>query len=211
MFLTLSLIRNNVIKRRYDTIDPMARPPLYDDALRDRLLDAAAEIIDHKGPERLSLRDAAQAAGTSTSAVYALFGGKAQLLTAVIEHGFASFGRAQADAEAAGLRALGVAYRVWALENPALYRLMFGGALLALADCTPDPETTQESMMPLVRALMAAGILDPFEAQRAALAVWAQVHGTVSLEFAGVAGSEVEWDAVYDVVLDSIERGFPAR
>lgn len=80
----------------------MARPPLYDDALRDRLLAATAEMVDDKGPERISLRDIAQNAGTSTSAVYALFGGKAELLVSVIEHGFASFGEAQATAESEG-------------------------------------------------------------------------------------------------------------
>ncbi len=186
----------------------MARPPVYDEALRVRLLDAAAEIIDRKGPARLSLRDAAQAAGTSTSAVYALFGGKAELVTAVIEHGFTSFGRAQAMAEPEGLRALGVAYRSWALQNPALYRLMFGGAMLTVADCSPDPATTQESMMPLVRALAKGGLATEADSPRAALAIWAQVHGAVSLEFAGVAGADAPWDAVYDSVLDTIERGF---
>ncbi len=188
----------------------MARPALYDEALRDRLLGATADIIDRHGPERLSLRAAADAAGTSTSAVYALFGGKAELLTAVMEHGFASFGQSQAEAEPRGLRALGRAYRAWAKQNPALYRLMFGGALLAIAECSPDPASTQESMTPLVRALVAEGFADEADAGPVALAVWAQVHGAVSLEFAGVAGDDVPWDAVYESVLDAIERGFRA-
>ena len=197
------------MKRRYDTIVDMARPPVYDDALRDRLLEATAALVDRRGPENVSLREVAQAAGTSTSAVYALFGGKARLLTAVVEHGFASFGRSQEAAEQQGLRALGIAYRAWAMANPALYRLMFGGALLA-ADCTPDPATTQASMQPLVRAIRAEGV-DAENAAVSALGVWAQVHGAVSLEFADVAGPGVPWDAVYTGVLDTIENGFRAR
>ena len=196
------------MQQRYDKIDPMARPPLYDDALRDRLLDATAEMVDDKGPERISLRDIAQNAGTSTSAVYALFGGKTELLVAVIEHGFASFGEAQATAEPEGLRALGFAYRTWAMENPALYRLMFGGGV-ATEDCRPDDATMSTAMAPLVRALAAR--VDEPHVMAAALTVWAQVHGAVSLELAGVTPPLVPWDSVYGTVVDAVERAFPAR
>ncbi|MBO9626583.1 MAG: TetR/AcrR family transcriptional regulator [Microbacterium sp.] len=197
------------MEQRYDTLHSMARPVSYDDALRDRLLDVTAEMVDRKGPERISLRDIAQGAGTSTSAVYALFGGKAQLLVAVIEHGFASFGRSQAEVEPSGLRALGFAYREWAKSNPALYRLMFGGAITTADDCAPDAATTSTAMEPLVRAL--AERVDGSAVLPAAVTVWAQVHGAVSLELAGVAPEVDDWDAVYVAVVDAVERAFPAR
>ena len=187
----------------------MARPALYDDALRSRLLETTATMVDAKGPERLSLRDIAADAGTSTSAVYSLFGGKAELLVAVIEHGFASFGAAQEDVEQRGLSALGIAYRAWALANPALYRLMFGGAILLTEHCRPDETTTSAAMMPLVRALAAR--VPEAEVMPAALTVWAQVHGAVSLELAGVAPGPVDWDAVYERVVGAVERAFPPR
>ncbi|OAN37795.1 TetR/AcrR family transcriptional regulator [Microbacterium sp. H83] len=186
----------------------MARPTRYDDALRRRLLDATAEMVDAKGPERISLRDVADDAGTSTSAVYALFGGKAELLVAVIEHGFASFGASQAEVEPGDLRALGLAYREWAIHNAALYRLMFGGAIIAVEDCVPEAATTSEAMAPLVRALAAR--VPTEEVMSAALTVWAQVHGAVSLELAGVAPEVVDWDAVYAGVVDAVERAFPS-
>ena len=185
----------------------MARPVSHDDALRSRLLDVTADMVDRRGPERISLRDIAQDAGTSTSAVYSLFGGKAALLVAVIEHGFASFGRAQQDVEDRGLRALGTAYREWATANPALYRLMFGGAITAVSDGATDAATTSAAMQPLVRAL---GSRVPAEAvMAAAVTVWAQVHGAVSLELAGVVPEVGDWDAVYEVVLDAVEHAFP--
>lgn len=187
----------------------MARPVSYDETLRGRLLDATAEMVDRKGSERISLRDIAQSAGTSTSAVYALFGGKSQLLVAVIEHGFESFGAAQAETEPEGLRALGHAYRAWAKANPALYRLMFGGAITTVDDCTPDSATTSAAMAPLVRALAAR--VPEAHLSNAAMTVWAQVHGAVSLELAGVAPEAPDWDAVYEAVVDSVERSFPAR
>lgn len=187
----------------------MARPVSYDETLRDRLLDATAEMVDQKGPERISLRDIAQAAGTSTSAIYALFGGKAQLLVAVIEHGFASFGTAQAETRPDGLRALGYAYRDWAKANPALYRLMFGGAITTVDGCAPDAATTSAAMAPLVETLAAR--VPEESLMGAAMTVWAQVHGAVSLELADIAPEVPDWDVVYEAVVDSVERSFPAR
>lgn len=186
----------------------MARPPLYDDALRERLLAATAAMVDRKGPERVSLREIAQSAGTSTSAVYALFGGKNEMLVAVIENGFTSFGDSQAAVEAEGLRALGLAYRDWATKNPALYRLMFSGSITTLIDCRPDDEKTGAAMAPLIRALAERVPADRVTA--AALTVWAQVHGAVSLELAAVTPVAVDWDAVYDEVVAAVERAFPA-
>ncbi|UJP08794.1 TetR/AcrR family transcriptional regulator [Microbacterium sp. KUDC0406] len=185
----------------------MARPIVHTAELRDRLLDVTAAMVDAKGPERISLREIAQASDTSTSAVYALFGGKAQLLVAVIDHGFTSFGAAQAETESAGLRALGRAYRTWAKANPALYRLMFGGAITAAADCATDADVATAAMTPLVRAL--ALRVPATQVMPAAMTVWAQVHGAVSLELADVAPQVSDWDALYDAVLDTVERAFP--
>lgn len=187
----------------------MARPATYDDSLRSRLLDVTAELVDRKGSERISLRDIAQQAGTSTSAIYALFGGKAELLVAVIEHGFASFGSSQAETEPEGLRALGLAYRAWARANPALYRLMFGGAIIDTGDCAPDAEVTSSALSPLARSLAAR--VPAEEVMPAAMTVWAQVHGAVSLELAAVAPEVVDWDLVYGSALDAVQRAFPAR
>lgn len=181
----------------------MARPTTYDEDLRRRLLDATADQVDRNGPERASLREIARAAGTSTSAVYALFGGKEDLLAAVVADAFASFAAAQAQAAPGGLRTLGEAYRAWALEHPALYRLMFSGVLAAYeqADGSPD-----EALAPLIAALATRGADDPLTA---ALTVWAHVHGAVSLEFACVAPPDVDADIVYAAVLDAVERLWP--
>lgn len=183
-------------------MDAMARPSTYDDALRTRLLEATADAVAADGPERVSLRDVARAAGTSTSAVYTLFGGKDDLLAAVIADGFASFAGAQRDAAHGGLRALGVAYRAWALAHPSLYRLMFGGLLASY-----EGDGTNDALDPLITALAERGAADPLAA---ALVVWSHVHGAVSLEFACVAPPEIDTDTVYSDVLDAVERLWPA-
>lgn len=191
----------------------MARPVVHNDSLRQDLLTVAADLIDRDGPARVTLRDVASVAGTSTSAVYSLFGGKSQLLTAVVDDGFRSFRDSQLAAAAGGLEALGVAYRVWALEHRALYRLMFGGALAAYADCQPSPDAASDAMQPLIDAVVsaqAAGILREGPAELVAVAIWGQVHGIVSLELAQMGRPDADWAAVYRAALDASSRAWAA-
>ena len=189
----------------------MARPVVHTSSLRDELLAVTAELVDRDGPGRVTLRDVAAAAGTSTTAVYALFGGKSALLGAVADEGFRSFGASQAEAVSGGLRGLGVAYRDWALSHRALYRLMFGGALAAFADCQPGPETTAEAMTPLKQAVLSAqpaGGLPPAQVDIIAAAIWGQVHGLVSLELAQVGPPGMDWDNAYEAALDALARSW---
>lgn len=191
----------------------MARPVMHNDSLKQQLLEVTAHLVDCEGPARLTLRDVAAAAGTSTTAVYALFGGKSQLLTAVMDHGFRSFRESQEQAAHGGLQGLGNAYRAWALEHTALYRLMFGGAMAAYADCKPSPEAASRAMDPLIGAVsaaQAAGTLRPAPAEMVAVAIWAQVHGLISLELAQTGPPDAPWEDVYGLALEAIGRGWAA-
>lgn len=191
----------------------MARPVVHNDSLRQDLLAATADLVDREGPARVTLRDVASAAQTSTSAVYSLFGGKSQLLTAVVDDGFRSFRDSQVAAAPGGLHALGVAYRIWALEHEALYRLMFGGALAAYADCQPSPDAAADAMAPLIEAVASAqtaGTLLMAPLDVVASAIWGQVHGLVSLELAHVGSPATDWAAVYASALDAVVRGWAA-
>ena len=191
----------------------MARPVVHTSSLREELLAVTADLVDRHGPARVTLRDVATAAGTSTSAVYSLFGGKSQLLTAVVDGGFQSFHDSQAAAAPGGLQGLGVAYRTWALEHQALYRLMFGGALAAYVDCQPSPDVAAAAMVPLINAVAAAqkdGRLLQAPVEMVAVAIWGQVHGLVSLELTQVGPPDADWAAAYDSALDAIARGWAA-
>ncbi len=191
----------------------MARPIVHDHAVRQRLLEITAELVDREGPARVTLRDVAAAADTSTSAVYSLFGGKAQLLTAAVDDGFRSFGKSQQEAAKDGLQGLGRAYRTWALAHPALYRLMFSGALATYIDCSPTPEVASASMLPLVEAVTIAqetGLLRQENPQTVAMAIWGQVHGLVSLELARMNEPGAEWPAIYEAALEGVARAWAA-
>ena len=182
----------------------MARPKIYDERLRTRLLELTAEVIRTQGPAGLSLRQLAGSAGTSTSAVYALFGSKDELLDALTAHAFASFGAAQQAALPQGLRALGRAYRQWALEHSALYSLMFTQPLTQLSDATV--QIAQDSLSSLVAAVSKRRASDPLNT---AVLIWSQVHGALSLELAQAGPPNTSWQQIYEQLLDQIDASLP--
>ncbi|WP_273651491.1 TetR/AcrR family transcriptional regulator [Cellulomonas fimi] len=172
----------------------MARPRLHDDALRARLLEETSRVISRGGPDAVTVRDVARAAGTSASAVYSLFGGREPLLRAVGDEAAARFGASLAAAPrtgdpAADLLALGLAYRRWALDEPHFYRVMFG------TRSTDDPAaapaaraTTFLVLRDAAHAVLVAADAPGAQARadRAAEGLWALVHGLVDLELGGL-------------------------
>ncbi|MEA5454969.1 TetR/AcrR family transcriptional regulator [Sinomonas sp. JGH33] len=188
----------------------MARPVVHDDSVRTRLLDVTLELVDREGPARVTLREVASAAGTSTTAVYSLFGGKAELLQAVVDGGFASFAQSQREAADGGLRTLGSAYRDWALGHPALYRLMFGSSARPVGSVAPSATVGEAAMAPLRDAVAAGqrtGELRAAPVEVAVFAIWGQVHGLVSLELACVEPG-ADWAGIYAEALEAVARAW---
>lgn len=171
----------------------MARPKLHDEALRIRLLDTAAALLSSEGPDALSLRRLAAEAGTSTSAVYALFGGKPGILRALFIEAFTRFGAHLDKVTPSGdpltdLLALGHAYRASALADPHLYAVMFGSPVPGFEPAPQDYAHAKATFTPLldtVRRAVAAGLLRNTDPELIATALWANVHGLVSLELRG--------------------------
>lgn len=193
----------------------MARPRLHDDALRTRLLEVTSEALSTGGEPAVTVRSVAAAAGTSASAVYALFGSREDLLAAVSAEGFRRFAVHLAavprtDDAAADLRALGVAYRRSALADPHFYRTMFDRAVRPGADTPPAVD------QPTFRVLRdaTARVLDvgPDDAEAVAVGLWGLVHGLVSLELAGLLpGDEAARAARYDAAAGAVGPALLAR
>lgn len=168
----------------------MARPKVHDEALRVRLLEQAVRILSEEGLDALSLRKLAALVGTSTTAVYSLFGGKPALLRAVFDEAFTRFGRRLGGIRPSGdpmadLQALSVAYRESALAEPHFYQVMFGpvgGAVEPDQDSVERAEGTFRPLLDAVRQAIKAGILRDEEPAVIATSMWAGVHGLISLE-----------------------------
>lgn len=181
----------------------MARPRLHDDALRTRLLEVTSRVISSDGEGAVTVRKVAAEAGTSASAVYALFGSREALVEAVGDEGFRRFAEhlaavGRGEDPAADLRALGGAYRTFALADPHFYRVMFYRAVPP-AD-GPAPAVDRPTFRVLHDAVgrVLAGA-PPERVLSAAVGLWGLVHGLVSLELAGLLpGDERERAAAFD-------------
>src|SRR5215210_5226326 len=153
---------------------------------RETLLDAALRLLEERGPAALRVRDVAAAAEQSTMGVYTHFGSKQGLLEQLYLHGFGrledrlnsvpSGGRGRRE-----LLAFALAYRGFALDNEALYGLMFERA-------TPDfiPSDASRlaglSTFEMLAARVANWRRDSTEPAADAHLVWAAMHGLVSIE-----------------------------
>lgn len=166
----------------------MPRPKVYDDDLRAALIAAGAEQLVEGGVGHLSLRAVAAAAGTSTNAVYALFGDKDGLVRAVVLEALESFAASQEASPVSGnpvedLRSLARSYREWALSRPVLYAVTFG-----LRPAEVDQENLQRmgAFWPLLegvkRAMGENQIIDGSDALTVALSFWSATHGLIALE-----------------------------
>jgi AcrR family transcriptional regulator len=170
--------------------------------LAARLIDEAGRILAAEGVGALTLRKLAARSGTTTMAVYTLFGDKHGLLAAMHNEGFARLGaateRAVADAEddpIAALAALGLAYREAALANPHLYNLMFGGAVPGFVPDEASQAAADSTYQPLVMAVqrcLDAGRLAGADAEQIASYLWSVSHGVVSLEISGKLPGDAE-------------------
>jgi len=161
----------------------MPRPKVHDAALRERLLDRAATLLSGGGPDALSLRALAHDCGTSTTAVYALFGGKPALLEVLLDRAVLRLSALLEAVEVSPdpvehLRRLALAYRDAVLDDPHLH-----GAALATAVLPSFADAVR-------RAVHDRALLTDADPSTVALAVQALVHGLVDLERHGLAAAD---------------------
>jgi len=156
--------------------------------LRRALVSSALEILSEGGLAGLSLRAAARRAKVSAMAPYRHFADKEALLAAVAEYGFHQLAtRLSAAAASAadprfGLAALGVAYVVFACDEPSLFKLMFG-PMIEKKSAHPALDEAGGACFDVLRqAVAAARFFDgDVDLQSVSLACWSLVHGLASL------------------------------
>ncbi|MFD4255658.1 MULTISPECIES: TetR/AcrR family transcriptional regulator [Amycolatopsis] len=194
----------------------MPRPRTHDEALRLKLLDRAGELLSADGPKALSLRKLAADVGTSTTAVYSLFGGKPELVNAVYLEGFRRFGARLRGISRSGdpvedFVRLGLAYRESALADPHLYSIMFTKALPGFEPGAEATRTARDSLAPLVdtvRAAISAGVFRAVAPEVIAVSAWGIVHGLVSLELNGNLPRDFDVAASYETALRAHADGW---
>jgi AcrR family transcriptional regulator len=193
-----------------------ARAAYHHGDLEQALVSEALAQVRSRGADAVSLRQVAQTVGVSPSAAYAHFPDKNALMAAVGHEGMtlldarmvgaADSVRGDDDAAAiARFRATGEAYVGFAVDEPHLFRHVFGP--VCALDHGKDPahmEADSVSYQVLCRGLddlEARGLLRPGMRDGLDLVAWTMVHGFASLVLDGFLAVDVG-----EVLIDALAR-----
>jgi AcrR family transcriptional regulator len=201
----------------------VGRPREHGEETRAALRAAAEHLVASGGPYALSVRAVAEEAGTSTRAVYSLFGSKEALLVDALAQGAFEFLADEIDElvetgdRVADLVAVGVpVFRRLVLEHPALYRIAFQRPLRNLR---PGPELTAarerafSRLSAKVERLNDAGLLGDKSVREAAVEFNAMLEGLANAELRGAVFRnlpEGEEERAWRNALTTLVLGFSA-
>jgi AcrR family transcriptional regulator len=198
----------------------LARREAQREGLRQAILDAAADLFLDQGYESFSMRQVAERIGYSATTLYRHFTDKDELLFAIVDQGFERFGRELLAASQSAadpverIAATGKAYVRFGLENPVYYQMMF----MQRADYlnAPDKATGRPRidsfgiLQEAVEDAIRAGAVAEGDSLAYAHALWAIVHGIVSLTIAMPSlhafDTQESVDAAIHVALEGVLR-----
>ena len=167
--------------------------------LREALIGATRKLVEERGAENFTLADACRVAGVTTAAPYRHFRGKQEILEEIASRGFDEMRKRSMDAAAGkgegtleAIVAMGQAYVAFAVEETAVFRLMFGQQpSLKTADRVAG--TGHDCFANVIEqvALYCKRNKVRGDPQQIALKLWTFVHGAASLlidgDYEGVA------------------------
>lgn len=167
----------------------------------ERVLAATVQLLSREGPSAIKARAVATEAGLSTMAVYHHFGGIAELVQAVRDHGFAQLEAAfaatpQTTDPVRDLLMMALACRRLAGVSPHLYDVMFGLSARSTYRPLGEPDGSPSGHSPAFRRayrhlvegcrrLAQSGRVTTANPEMVAAQLWSMVHGFITLELGG--------------------------
>ena len=117
---------------------PPARASYHHGNLVDAMVHATISLIEEKGVEAVSIREATKRAGVSPGAPFRRFANKTALLTAAAEQAMArlteavrqALAQVNSDDPMEHLRAIAHGYLTWAVENPTHFQVISSRTLI---------------------------------------------------------------------------------
>lgn len=177
---------------------------------REKLIDAAAHLLDEGGVEAVTLREVGRRAGVSHNAPYKHFASKEALLAAIAakellrqEAELAAAAQLERPPEAV-LRAAMHHYVTWALEYPARFKLIFGKWTIDSQELGAAAHRAQTTLTGIVAATQEADALPAGDPVRLASLIRALAHGSADLAFAGHLKSEGKGNADPEELIDDL-------
>jgi len=185
--------------------------------------EVASTIVSHEGSWSLNVRNIAQRLGVTHAAIYHHFRDRTEILAAVAERGFERLGQAmdaamdEADGVLMRLRAQGLCYARFAVQQPRLYGVMFGPEAAQRPE-HPGLSAAAAGVLARIRgavvACQAEGLITAGSPDEHALFCWSAMHGLASLivhhqvQDLSVPASA---DALAELVADRVFHGLGIR
>lgn len=174
--------------------------------LRRLILDTTRHLLVQEGYQNLSMRKIARAIDYSATSIYLYFDSKDALLHTLIDEGMTQLYQAlstaasrHAEDPVARLEALCQQFIAFGLENPEYYEIMFLLHPEHMTRYPPEKYRRARRNLDLIAATLSEGVArDIFEADDprvTASAIWASLHGAVSLLLAERVDVRIDRDA----------------
>jgi AcrR family transcriptional regulator len=192
------------------------RPRTPSSDIERELVSAAEEVLVRDGPGGLTVRAVAAQAGIAPMGVYNRLGGKDGLVDELLIRGFDRLRASVAGGDEPDLlerlRACGLRYRSFALDNRHFYAIMFEAAIPHEHTSDEVAEHAAAAFGELVRNVemaAAAGAIVAAQPSEVAQQIWSAVHGAVALELKDLVLTP-DPAATYRATLDTVLRGLAA-
>ncbi|WP_411890656.1 TetR/AcrR family transcriptional regulator [Yoonia sp. SDW83-1] len=165
--------------------EPLQKARYHHGDLRAGLIEATRRLVEEKGPDGFSVSDACRLAGVSTAAPYKHFKNKDEMLVAMVLEGMVRH-RENMFAALEGIppgspqrvQALGKEYVTFALREPGVFRLKFGGFTDGLNDERLKAAGEQTFGIVLQEVALCLGEDDiTQEVRKRGFMLWSFVHG----------------------------------
>jgi AcrR family transcriptional regulator len=197
----------------------MGRPREHDERTAAALLAAAEALVQDGGPDAVSIRTVASKVGTTTRAVYSLYGSKQGLMDALAVHAFHLLhdGVGQLPTTQASVEDVveaGLVFRRFAVEHPSLFRIAFGstreGPIRARPLVRHAAIVALDVLKTRIARLADAGLIDGDRVDEVTLYFDALCEGLAAVELRGTFPPEAA-ERIWTDGLTAIVRGLASR
>jgi len=172
----------------------------------------AIQLLESEGLEALSLRRVAKETGVSQAAPYSHFKDKKALMSAVAIEGYRRFElkmRKGTERESHYIIGLGMGYVMFALENPALFSLMFSGERVNFTEVDNNSHAFSTSYALLLNAVKEDPLVQ-FGKEKPefdSMFLWSLVHGLAKLILAKrIQGADFAYESDESLVRALLEK-----
>ena len=157
---------------------------------KDEVIQAALALARAGGMQAVTARALGAALGTSAKPIFGLFAGMEEVHQAILVRADELYQKRTAEVVASGkylpYKATGMAYILFAREEPALFKMLF------MRDRTDEtiPDGPTDEIRPLIQIIQASTGLSFQMAFRLHLETWIYVHGIATM----LASAYLNWD-----------------